>query len=342
MERPGISQIASRLKLSKTTVSRVFNNTPNSRISQTTRQKVLKAVREMGYEPNLSARALAKARTNIIGVMFININSQFVNAFVDVTERQASENGYHVLLCNSRGDPEREKEHCRMLRQRGAEGMIIEHVGTGEHLRELAAKGYPVVLTGRCQDAPEVAYAGFDEIEGGKLATRTLIELGRKRIAIVIGRCNIGGTIDRTAGYRQALAEAGLAGNPAWEIEVDRFEDMATGREAGERLLRISPRPDAVFCHDDILAMGVRQAVLSAGLRVPEDIAIIGYGDNYNASWADVPLPSIHLDTGKLGEHACRILLDKIESSPNGDQLHQVNIKPYLVRPELLNKASKG
>jgi DNA-binding LacI/PurR family transcriptional regulator len=336
MERAGISEIASRLNLSKTTVSRVFNNTPNSRISDSTRKKVLTAVKEMGYEPNLSARALAKSRTHIIGVMFININSQFVNAFVDVTERQASEKGYHVLLCNSRGDPEREKEHCRMLHQRGAEGMIIEHVGTGEHLRELMARGYPIVLTGRCHDAPEVDFAGFDEVEGGKIATRALIEAERKRIAIMTGGSGVGGATDRLAGYRLAMTEAGLARNPAWEIMVDRYEDLTTGREAGARLLKGHEQPDAVFCHDDIMAMGVRQAAITAGLRVPEDLAIIGYGDNYNTAWAQIPLPSIHLDTGKLGEETCRILLDRIEHGSSEPQ--QALIKPYLVRSELLRK----
>jgi len=337
--RLSISEIARQLGVSKTTVSRVFNNAPNSGISPQTRQRVLHAIQEFGYEPNLSARALAKARTHIIGAMFININSQFVNEFVNVTERQASEKGYHVLLCNSRGEPEREREHCRMLRQRGAEGMIIEHVGSSEHLRELAAKGYPIVLTGRCHDAPEVDFVGFDEIEGGKIAANALIGIGRRRIGIVIARCNISGTIYRTEGFRQALAEAGLTRNPAWEIEVDRFETLAAGQEAGERLLRCSERPDAVFCHDDIMAMGVRHAVMSAGLRVPEDIAIIGYGDNYNAAWATVPLPSVRLDTGKLGEEACRVLLNKIEKTAEGSELQQVQIKPYLVRPELLKKA---
>lgn len=340
MERANISEIARKLNLSKTTVSRVFNNTPNSRISLATRDKVLSTIREMGYEPNLSARALAKARTHVIGVMFINISSTFVNAFVGTVEELTRERGYHVLLCNSRGTPEREKADCRMLRQRGVEGLIIEHVGSGEHLREMWSKHYPVVLTGLCKDAPEVDFVGFDEPGGAAMATRALLDIGRRRIAYIEGPGEAGAAEDRRRGYLNALAEAGAAAKSERIVTARRHEDTAAGREAAERLLALAERPDGIFCHDDLLAVGAMQAVQAAGLRVPQDIAIIGYGNNYNTPWAQIPLPSVQLDTATLGREACRVLLEKIEKGPEAGK-QQIKIKPYLVRTELLGIVRK-
>ncbi len=331
-----ISQIARQLKVSKTTVSRVFNNAPNSGISQATRQRVLSAIRELGYEPNLSARALAKARTHIIGAMFINITSRFVNSFVSTMEELAGQNGYHVILCNSRGNPLREKEECRMLRQRGVEGLIVEHVGSGEHLVEMMEKNYPVVLTGFCADAPQVDYVGFDEVGGGMLATRTLAEAGRRRIAYIAGPPDAGAMEMRTEGYCRALKELGRSVNPAWIIQSARYEDVAAGREAMAKLLSLSDRPDGVFCHDDLIAVGAMQAVMAAGLRVPEDIAIIGYGNNYSTPWSELPLPSIQLDTAKLGRETCRLLLGKIDNNLAPDEPRQIKLAPFVVRRELL------
>ena len=182
-----LSEIAKKLGVSKTTVSRAFNNSPGARISETMRTRIIETCAKAGYQPNFMARALASSRTYVIGAVFINISSPEIGQLVEAAEHVARDHDYHLLLCSTRADVQREVRECAMLRQRGVEGLIIEHVVTressAEHLAAMQAAHYPIVLTGRCLDAPQIDYVGFDEIGGMALATQVLLDKGYRKIA---------------------------------------------------------------------------------------------------------------------------------------------------------------
>jgi DNA-binding LacI/PurR family transcriptional regulator len=333
MSRINISEIAASLNLSKSTVSRVFNNVPNSRIAPQTRDRVMKAIQEMGYEPNVSAQALAKAKTHLIGLMFINSNNPFVGGFVSASEEYFRKVGYHVLLCNNRGNTQFEEEECRILRQRGVEGLIIEPTGSVDHLRTMLKLNYPFVLLDRCPEIPSLGYVTFDDVEGGRLATQVLIDGGRKKIAHITGPSGLLVSADRLDGYKQALRLNNLLEKPEWIVHTDRHEDVELGRLATERLLALPDRPDAVFCCDDYLALGVMKAAKLRGLKIPDDIALIGYNDSLFCPWTEVPLASVMLDMSKLGLEASQYLLDKIEK-PDSTEQRVVKVKPIVVSRE--------
>ncbi|NLX05099.1 MAG: LacI family transcriptional regulator [Phycisphaerae bacterium] len=337
MERPGISQIASRLKLSKTTVSRVVNNTPNSRISEATRAKVLAAVRETGYTPNLSARALARARTNMIALLFVDVTNPSIGEFVMANETRAGDAGFHTILCSTRASGSREEQQCQMLRQRGVDGLIIEHLGDHRHLVRMAEDGYPFVLLGPCEEAPWLDYVGFDELEGGRMAARALVEAGRRRIAHIGGQVGYHGAEERRLqGYLDVVKSAGLRAKPEWIFRVEKHEDRAMGRQAGLRLLDLPDRPDGICCYDDFLALGVFDAARDRGVRIPEELSLIGYGDLAMCSLLPVPLASVHLDMAALGREATRVLLEKIEHGSAQDGRQGRLIAPTVVRRESL------
>jgi LacI family transcriptional regulator len=342
-----ITEIANRLQLSKTTVSRVFNNAPNSRISAATRKRVWEAIEKTGYEPNISARALARAKTHVIGTLFINASNPFVGEFVAATEAIASNAGYHVLLCNTRGSSEREQEECRMLRQRGVEGLIIEHFdGPADHLAKMAEAGYPFVLLDRCEQYPELDYVTFDDVEGGRLATMALIEAGRKRIAHISGPQTSIISNDRSQGYLKALNQAGLPAFPELSIRVDVFGSREVGRLAADRLLDLPDRPDGIFCDDDFIALGVFDAAKARGIRVPQDLSLIGYDDSSFCPLTAIPLASVKLDMSRLGHEATQLLLEKIEShevlQKSGITQPSGSGRSVIINPQVMKRESLG
>ncbi|NLX03686.1 MAG: LacI family transcriptional regulator [Phycisphaerae bacterium] len=338
MAGPSIAEIARRLKLSKTTVSRVFNDVPNSGIAPATRRRVLAAIREMGYEPNLSARALARGRTHVIGAMMIDVNNPFASGYVSAVEELAGGKGYGVLLCNTRGSGEKEREQCRMLRQRGVEGLLIEHVGPAETLRELVDEGFPFVLLDRCPQSPQFDYVTFDDVEGGRLATMALIDAGRTKVAHIAGPQAVLPAEDRLIGYREALDEAELPWRDDYVVWVDRHENPDDGEHAADRLLDLPSPPDAVFCYSDHLALGVFRAAARRGVRVPHDLAVIGCDDLPFCPWTAVSLASVRLNTRQLGHESAGLLLEKIER----DDARGPGSRRILIKPEVVHRESLG
>jgi LacI family purine nucleotide synthesis repressor len=326
-----IAELARRLGLSTCTVSRAMNNTPNSRISAATRNRVLAEIEASGYRPNLSAQALISGKTHVVAVMIIDSNNPFSGGFIHAMEEATQKCGYHVLLCNTRGEIERERNEASMLRQRGVEGLVIEHLGPADLLLELAKDNYPFVLLAPYPGAPELDYVTFDDIEGGRLATQALLQAGRKRLAHLAGPAHLPCARNRRAGYELALREAGLAVNPDWIIASQDYDHDTAGLDAIQRLLDLPDRPDGVFCFDDFIAANLYEAATSRGLKVPEDLALIGYNDQSFSRRLAVPLASINLDTKRLGTEAAAILLRKIEHPEARPGPQAVTITPSLV-----------
>lgn len=296
------------------TVSNVVNNF--AYVAEETRAQVQKALDELDYRPNIAARSLNRGRSNLLALVLPLDVPYFTELAAHVVDR-AEERGYTVLLDRTEGVAERERQ-ILMRRDRAAvfDGFIFSPLGLSEdELRRWAGK-CPAVTLGELR-VGGVDHVAIDDTAAAQCATAHLASLGRTRIA-AIGLVDrpVGKTAaHRSAGYRQALAEAGLPVRPELAVPVRRYQ-REDGRDAMERLLDLAEPPDAVFCYNDLLAIGAMRAVLSRGLRVPQDIAVVGFDDITEGHFTTPALTTIAPDKERIAELAVTRLLERIE----GDQ----------------------
>jgi LacI family transcriptional regulator len=329
MATTSIREVAERAGVSVGTVSNVLNR-PEI-VAPGTRERVFDAIRELGFVRNEVARQLRVGRSRTVGLVVIDIVNPFFADVAGAAEAPAVERDVMVLVCNSGVDPERERRHLEQLEMHRVMGVLLSPVeAQSRHWRRLMERGTPVVLV----DAPAVGRqcsVSVDDRYGGRLAGDHLVGLGHRSIAFAGGPSAIRQVADRRAGVQAAVAEAP---EPVrlMDLEVPRLSGFTEGRRAGERLAALPPeeRPTAVFCANDMLALGVLQALLGHGLRVPHDMAIVGYDDIEFASAAAVPLTSVRQPRELLGRSAMDLLLEEVET-PDRHRHRQVIFQPDLV-----------
>ena len=305
-----LKDIARDLGVSVVTVSKVLRG--NADIGDATRKRVLKRMKELNYQPNMMARGLASGRTYTIGLVVPDLVHPFFGEFAKSLGGVLRTNNRGLLLASSEEDPEIERQEIRTLLNRGVDVLII--ASCQANLRNFYALGdvqTPYLLFDR--NFPHLAahFVGSDDVLVGEMATNHLIEIGRKRIAHIGGK-NSSPSFDRLRGYRKALGAAGLAVEEGLILCRDRVEEAgdSVGFQAMQELLKLKPKPDAVFCYNDLTALGAIDATLQAGLRVPEDIAFVGCGNLRYANYLRVPLSSIDHDTTALGQAAGQLVMD--------------------------------
>ncbi len=300
----GIKDVAKRAGVSIGTVSNVVNR-PHV-VAAATRNRVLSVIEELGYVRDESARQLRAGRSRIMGLLVLDLGNPF---FVDVArgaEQAAHAEGLNIITCNSGQRSDLEASYLAMFAEQRVRGVLLSPVGTsGEALRAFRRSGTPYVFVDRKAPTSEASSVAVDDIAGGALAARHLLETGHHRIAFVNGPAILAQCRDREQGLRTALAGAAVELTVLEAIGLD----VASGRDAGARLLGTIPRPTAVFCANDLLALGVLQAMVGAGVRVPEEMAIIGYDDIEFAGAAAVPLTSVRQPAQRLGRTAAELLL---------------------------------
>ncbi|MFP3986367.1 LacI family DNA-binding transcriptional regulator [Streptomyces sp. E11-3] len=324
-----VKDVAAAAGVSLGTVSNVLNRP--QLVSPATRAKVEAAIAELGFVRNESARQLRSGSSRILAYVMLDAGNPF---FTDVSkgiEEAAKAAGLSVFLCNSNESAEQEAAYLDLLEQQRVQGVLITPVdSTSPRLTALPSRGTPVVVVDRpTQDAAHCSVA-VDDVLGGDLAVTHLAELGHTRIAYVGGPAGLGQVADRRAGARRAIERAGLPADTLVEIETAGLT-VAEGRRAGERLTALPERerPTAAFCANDLLALGVLQQGVGLGLRVPDDLAIVGYDDIEFAAAAAVPLTSVRQPRQLLGRTAAALLLDE---SANPDHEHQrVIYTPKLI-----------
>jgi LacI family transcriptional regulator len=325
----GVKDVAAAAGVSLGTVSNVLNRP--ELVSTTTRAKVEQAMESLGLVRNESARQLRAGSSRILAYLMLDAGNPFFTDVARGIEDAAREAGLSVFLCNSNEDAGREADYLDLLEQQRVQGVLITPVDPdSSRLTTLPARGTPVVVVDRAIDDGEHCSVAVDDVLGGEVALAHLIELGHTRIAYVGGPTNIGQVTDRRQGARQALERAGLPAGNLVELVTSALT-VAEGRGAGQRLagLPLERRPTAAFCANDLLALGLLQQCVSLGLRVPEDLAIIGYDDIEFAAAAAVPLTSVRQPRQLLGKTAAELLLDE---SANPDHEHQrVTFTPELV-----------
>ena len=315
-EHATIEDVARLSGVSMTTVSRVMHH--SVRVSPEARARVLAAVEHLGYTPNALARGLAMSTTRTVGVLVSSVSDPFWGEVVQTIQRQARQQDYGVLIAASDEDVETERQVLELFLHKRVDGIIVGASSGGTSvLRDPRYARVPLVfvnnehfLTSPAAH-PEPTHAAnlvaSDDRQGGTLAVEHLLSLGHRHIAY-IGPADRASSLHRRAGYAAALEYAGVVCDPAL------IETVGEGANPGElatfRLLAHRPRPTAIFCYDDMTAVGALRAVRALQLRVPTDISVMGFDDILLAAYLDPPLTTVRQPTGELGEQAVRLLLD--------------------------------
>ena len=328
-ESASVVDVAARAGVSLGTVSNVLNRP--ERVAPGTRDKVLQAIAELGFVRNEAARQLRAGRSRTIGLVVLDVGNPFFTDLARGVETTAAESGLSVILCNSNEDTARESHYLSLLQEQRAFGVLITPVGNETAMiEEIRAKGTPVVLVDRGSNRRQCSVSVNDTV-GGELAAAHLIQQGHTRIGFVGGPLGLNQVARRLAGARSAIAAAGLPKSALTVIETAKL-DVASGRATGEVLAAMSAktRPTAVFCANDLLALGLLQDTTRRQLSVPGDLAIVGYDDIDFAAAAAVPLTSIRQPRSDLGQAAMELLLEEAEHSAKHKH-RQVVFEPELV-----------
>jgi LacI family transcriptional regulator len=335
-----LKDIARDLGVSIVTVSKVLRGNPD--IGEATRQRVLARTKELNYQPNIMARGLVSGRTYAVGLVVPDLVHPFFAEFAKSLGGVLRSCSYALILASSEEDPNIERQEIRTLLNRGVDVLLIASCQANlRNFYELGDNRTPYVLFDR--NFPHLAahFVGSDDVLVGEMATRHLIEIGRKRIAHIAGK-NTSPSFDRLRGYRRALAEAGLVSHEGYVVVRERMEEAGdvVGFHAMQELLKLEPRPDAVFCYNDLTAVGAMDSVLQAGLRVPEDIAFVGCGNLRYANYLRVPLSSIDHGTLELGKIAGELALE-LSATPEQAPKNLLAVSTLVVRESSVGSSAE-
>ncbi len=304
-----IDKVALLAGVSKATVSRVLNAHPG--VKADTRQKVLDAIATSGYQPNLLARQLRTSQSHMLLVLISDITNPFCSRVVQGIEAEAEMHGYHILLCNSASQFKRESAYLTLLTGKVVDGVITMDAAAGlQSLIDIIGDA-PWIQC--CEFDPEIAASSvsIDHLDAARDTVHYLAGRGRKRIALVNGDMRYLYSQYREQGYREGVAQSGSDWTNVVYTEGITCEE---GSRALQELLRLAEPPDAVFAVSDVLAVGVVHAALEAGLRVPEDLAVVGFDGIPFTSSLNPPLTTIEQPMYQLGARSVQLLLKKFAS----------------------------
>ena len=324
-----MKRIAGELGVSITTVSKVLNNRAD--ISEATRTRVLAKVEELGYRRNAVARSLSLRRSHTLGIVIPDLMHSFFVEIIAGIEPVASSRGYGLLLCSSSEDPDKERSELQMLRSRQVDGIVLASAhgsGITELLQQLTKQGTTLVMIDR-DDHPSVKCHRVltDDERVGQLATSHLVDLGRRAIAHIGGPAIVHAK-RREKGWRDALRAGGIKPSEEWIVRGGFME--SEGYRAMKRLLGVRPKIDAVFAANDPSAIGAMKAIWEAGLRVPDDVAVVGVGDIALGDLLRVPLTTVGWSRKDQGRHAAELLLNSLDED-SGAEPQRIIIPPRLI-----------
>lgn len=326
-----IKDIAKVAGVSHTTVYRALNDKP--RISPSTKARIISIATECNYQPNVLAQSLVLGRSKTLGLVITTIVNPFYTELAKGIEDTARSLGYAIFLCSTNFDISLERLYIDMLRSRGVDGIIFTSAHTHDpNITRLVEEQFPVILVNRrLHGDPAMErtdYVVVDNISGGFLAVEHLIRIGHERIGVISGSSDSSAAVERLEGARKAFSEYGL--NPADLLVVEGDFLKPSGYEAARGFLSLKDAPTAIFGVNDYMALGAYEAVLDAGLRVSEDIALIGFNNITFSSMKGIELSTIGQKKYEMGSIAVHILIDKIEGR-DGDQARQITLEPELI-----------
>ncbi len=302
--------VAERAGVSVTTVSHVINQT--RAVSDESRDRVLQAMGELGYQPNALARSLRRKETYTLGVIVPDSADPFFAEVVRGIEDTSFQRGYTITLCNSDSDLDKELLYTNALTEKQVDGILFFSAGgkSTDHIQTLQKRRMPLVVVDRYSSNLSLDSVQIDNDWGGWQATQHLVELGHRRIACISGPSDLTLSAERVTGYRRALQEGGLPVDESLIIKGDfQFE---SGYQAARHLLAMAMPPTAVFACNDLMAVGVVNAAQELGRQVPADLSVVGFDDVRLASFINPPLTTIAQPKYEIGQIATTMLLERI------------------------------
>jgi LacI family transcriptional regulator len=328
-----LKDIARDLNVSVMTVSKVVRGCAD--VGPETRSRVLARIKELNYQPNWVARSLAARRTFMIGLIVPDLMHSFFAEIAKGVSAAIRPLGYDVVICNSEEDAAVESSEVDRLLARQVDGLILASAqlpSATQVFERMEARGVPFVLIDRRFSDAHAPYVGADDEAIGRMATQHLIERGCRRIAHIAGPPLTPG-VGRLKGYREALASAGLEMPESYVVHAT---DDATAYEATRELLALRPPPDAVFGYNDPTAAGAMKTILEAGIRIPDQIKVIGVGNVHYSDLLRVPLSTIDQSSTAIGQQAADILIKAIGSKRKKPP------KTVMIEPTLVVRESTG
>ncbi|MGM0622166.1 MAG: LacI family DNA-binding transcriptional regulator [Bacteroidota bacterium] len=329
-----IKELADKLKLSPTTVSRVLNGKSKKfRISQNTSQKVLDAARKYHYSPNRIARSLKMEKTETIGLIIPDIANPYFSSIAKTIEVEAHNNGYSIILCDSLDDEVTEAELLQLLAGRKVDGIIIAPTGkSSSHVTEIQRLGIPVMVIDRYLPDTELPFVTTDNHMGALLATEHFIETGHRNIACIQGINGISANSERVAGYRDALRKHRIPVNESMILGTDFGEE--NGYIQTKKLLDLPKCPTAIFALSNLISLGTLRALKEEGLKVPEDVSIISFDEQPYSAFLACPMTTVEQPREEIGRLAFNFLLKTVDDGRTVDPVS------FMLQPRLIYRES--
>ncbi len=331
-----IADIAKKLGITPSTVSRALGNHP--RISDTTKEAVWEMVDKLNYQPNNIASALRKGKSNIIGVIVPTSDRQFFASFIRGIEEIVRNEGYNLMICQSDDQFSKEKSGIDTLLGIQVDGIIAsvaKETTDISHFKKIKKRGVPLVLYDRVIESLDVNLVVSDDYMGAYNAVTHLINQGCKRIAHFAGKQHIHIYKNRLKGYLQALKENNIPIDEEIIIESDLIKDtysiLERGQKMGKHLLELQNPPDGIFSSSDFAAMGAIQHYKKNNIKIPEDIALVGYSNDFSAAVIEPSLTSLDQQTIEMGNIAAQHFLHQIDTKPEEFTPKKTELKPKLI-----------
>jgi len=315
-KRVTINDVAARAGVSRQTVSRVLND--EGVVAETTRARVLAAINELGYRPNAIARSLVSQRTYTLGLLTADFSDYTHARIIEGAEAEAREQGYLIFVSGADHSPDGEPLCCTpILSQHHAEGLFIVYHGSDHDSYEIFEHipgDLPVVTVGYARSRKHIRTVGIANYQGARQATQHLVDLGHRRIAHITGPMQMYASQERRQGYTATLQEAGITPEDCWVASGDW--SSSSGYQATRQLLERNLGFTALFVQNDRMAMGALQALREHHLRVPQDVAVVGFDNIPSTPYFDPPLTTLHQPSYELGRTGARLLIDLINGKP--------------------------
>lgn len=328
VDRVTMEDIAERAGVSINTVSRALNDKTD--INDGTKEEILKIAEELNYQPNRFAKGLRSSKTSTLGVIVADIQNPFFSALLKGVEKAARKEGYSIIVQDTDEKYTNEQSAVQTVLAEQVDGLLISPAQTNEQtIMDLQQSGLPFVLLGRYFKDLDTNFIVTHDVQGATAAIDHLVELGHEQIAIVNGPSHISSSKERLEVYRKAMTHHGLVTPENFIFK--NIVTMEQGYENGKRLLSQSNLPTAVFCYSDFVALGVIKAARDVGLRVPEELAVVGYDDIFFSAYLEVPLTTVRIPKYKLGKKAFEILNGILE---NKNQKTKLKLPVELIKRE--------
>jgi LacI family transcriptional regulator len=332
--RVTIADIAREAGVSMMTVSRVVNDKEG--VSQETRQAIEEVIRRLDYHPNIHARGLATQSTSTFGLVVPDISNPFFSGVARGVEKTAYAKGYSILVCDTEEDPQRELDVLELLLEKWVDGLVLCSTRLEQHKLQSILAHYPAaVLINNQLEVQDpsiiIGSAMIDDKAGGQMATNHLIKSGHTVIGFLAGPAISQSGRWRNSGYRQALIDGGLPYRP--ELVLPCFPTVEGGHQAASQLLNSHPEITAMFCFNDLVAVGAIQAAHEIGRKIPDDLAIVGYDDIMLAALVTPSLTTCHIDREELGKSATNLLVERLAGCTK-------ECEKSILQPELIIRVS--